>query len=197
MKAHVGVLRGLGSEDQSSRRLRVCSGREVGICCVCSGVKGLSVDLYLEMCILQAEALYLKQPTSRQAMSSDRFAQSYPHWPGFSCLVKSSGENNPGEHVALIKKQEKHIFEIQSQRALPPRQMCALLPPMRKRWGFSKGAFCFLVTKPFQSQGYLQPTLKSPLHLTAVMECQQPAFVLERLALGSCWRERTDVIPYV
>lgn len=57
----------------------------------------------------------------------------------FSCSAKSSGKNNLMEHVALIKKQETHIFEIQSHRALPPRQMCALLPPIRKRWDYLKG----------------------------------------------------------
>lgn len=59
----------------------------------------------------------------------------------FPGSAKSSGENNLVEHVALIKKQATHVFEIQSHRALPPRQMCALLPPIRKRWDYLKGHF--------------------------------------------------------
>lgn len=140
MKAHVGVLRGLGSEDQSSRRLRVCSGWEV------FAVSAVELKACLLTCVWRCASSRLRLSISNSRHPDRPCPRTGSHSLTliglvFSRLVKSSGENNPGEHVALIKKQEKHIFEIQSQRALPPRQMCALLPPMRKRWGFLKGHF--------------------------------------------------------
>lgn len=122
LKALMGVLRDLESEELSSRRLwgGSCWGAVVKL-------KAPSVESDLEMCVLHVEVLYLKQPTCSQAMSSDRFAQARPSLAWFSRVQLRAQVK-----TISYKKQENHIFEIQSHGALPPRQMFALLPPIRK-----------------------------------------------------------------